>query len=108
MPQNDKYSSINQQNRYIFGNTLQSFAFVSLFMFLSLSLSPREPPRWPNGKGVLLESGGPELDFQSAVDLFSRSRHTSGLKISTPAATLQGAWRYRIRAETSWPGISIL
>ena len=40
--------------------------------------------------------------------IFSGSSHTSDLKIGTPAATLPGAWRYRISAGTGWPGVSIL
>ena len=28
--------------------------------------------------------------------------HTGDLKTGTPAATLPGAWRYRVRAETGW------
>ena len=39
---------------------------------------------------------------------FSGSIHTSDLKISTPAATVPGAWRYRVNAGTGWPGVSIL
>ena len=38
----------------------------------------------------------------------SGSSHTSDLKIDTPVATLQGAWRYRVSAGTGWPGVSIL
>ena len=34
---------------------------------------------------------------------FSRSSHTSGLKIGSPVATLPGAWRYRVSAGTGWP-----
>ena len=30
------------------------------------------------------------------------------LKIGTPAATLPGAWRYRVSAGTGRPGVSIL
>ena len=39
---------------------------------------------------------------------FSRSSHTSDFKIGTPVATLSGAWRYRVSAETGQPGVSIL
>ena len=39
---------------------------------------------------------------------FSRSSHTSDLKIGTPVATLPGAWRYGVSAGTGWPGVSIL
>ena len=36
------------------------------------------------------------------------SRHTSGLKIGTPVATLAGAWRYRISAGTGWPSAELV
>ena len=42
------------------------------------------------------------------VGIFSGSSHTSDLKIGTPVATLQGAWRYRVSAGTGQPGVSIL
>ena len=34
---------------------------------------------------------------------FSGSRHTSDLKIGTPAAIPSGAWRYRVSSESDWP-----
>ena len=39
---------------------------------------------------------------------FSGSSHTSDLNIGTAVATVPGAWRYRVSAGTSWPGVSIL
>ena len=39
---------------------------------------------------------------------FSRSSHTSDLKIGTPVATLPGALRYRVSAGTGWPSVRIL
>ena len=39
---------------------------------------------------------------------FSRSSHTSDLKIGTQVATLPSAWRYRVSAGTGQPGVSIL
>ena len=39
---------------------------------------------------------------------FSRSSHTSDLKIGTPMATVPGAWRYRVSTGTGRPGVSIL
>ena len=39
---------------------------------------------------------------------FSVSSHTSDFKIGTPLATLPGAWRYRVSAETGRPGVSVL
>ena len=40
--------------------------------------------------------------------IFPGSSHTGDLKIGTPAATLPGAWRSRVRAGTGWPGVNIL
>ena len=40
--------------------------------------------------------------------LFSGSSHTCDLNIGTPVATLPDAWRYRVSAGTSRPGVSIL
>ena len=40
--------------------------------------------------------------------IFSGSSHTSDLRISSPVATLPGAWRYRVSAGTGRPGVSIL
>ena len=48
-------------------------------------------------------------DSNPACDgIFVGSSHTSDLKIGTPVATLPGAWRYRVRAGTGRPGVSIL
>ena len=44
----------------------------------------------------------------ACAEISSGSSHTSDLKIGTPVATLRGAWRYRVRAGTSRPGINIL
>ena len=40
--------------------------------------------------------------------IFPGSSHTSDLKIGTPVATLQGAWRHRVSAGTGGTGVSIL
>ena len=40
--------------------------------------------------------------------IFPGSSHASDSKIGTPVATLPGAWRYRVSAETGQPGVSIL
>ena len=40
--------------------------------------------------------------------IFLGLSHTSDLKISTPVATLPGAWHYRISAGTGWPSVSTL
>ena len=39
---------------------------------------------------------------------FPGSSHTGDLKFGTPVAILPGAWRYRVRAGTDWPGVSML
>ena len=44
----------------------------------------------------------------ACTGIFSRSSHTSDLKIGTPVATLPGAWCYRVSTGTGWPGVSIL
>ena len=50
---------------------------------------------------------GPEFESRLRRD-FSKSSHTSDLKIGTPVATLSGAWHYRVSAGTGRPGVSIL
>ena len=50
-----------------------------------------------------------DLEFDSHLRWdFSRSCHTSDLKLSTPVATLPGAWRYRVSAGTGRPVVSIV
>ena len=50
-----------------------------------------------------------DLVFESHLHQdFSRSSHTSDLKIGTPVATLPGAWCYRVSAGTGRPSVSIL
>ena len=50
---------------------------------------------------------GPEFESLLRRDFFGLS-HTSDLKIGTEVATLPGAWRYRVRAGTGQPSVSIL
>ena len=60
-------------------------------------------------KASISRAEDPEFDsclFRSGNS--PRSNHTSELDIGTPAATLSGVWRYRVNAETGWPGVSIL
>ena len=64
----------------------------------SMIPAPGVDSRTHHGEG---EGGGGKGDF-------SGSSHTSDLKIDTPLATLPGAWRYRLNAETGSPGVSIL
>ena len=65
-------------------------------------------PRWPSGKGVRLESDSPGFNSRLRRGSSPVSSPTSDLKIGTPVATLPGAWRYRVSAGTSRPGVSIL
>ena len=44
----------------------------------------------------------------ACAETFPASSYTSDLKIGTPVATLPGALRYRVRAGTGRPGVSIL
>ena len=53
-------------------------------------------------------SEDPGFDSQLCRGDFSRSSHTSDLRIGTPVATLPGAWHYRVSAGTGWPGVSRL
>ena len=39
---------------------------------------------------------------------FTQSTNTSDLNNGTLVATLPGAWHYRVRARTGWPGASML
>ena len=58
-------------------------------------------------KASALGAEGPGFESRLQRD-FSRSSHTSDLKIGTPVANLPGAWRYRVSTGTGWPGVSIL
>ena len=53
-------------------------------------------------KALALRAEGPGFDSRLRCGDFSGSSHTSHLKIGTPAATLPGAWRYRVSAGTGW------
>ena len=64
-------------------------------------------PRWPSGKASATRAEGPGFESHLRWD-FSGSSHTSDLKIGTPAATLPGAWRYRVSTGTGQLGVSIL
>ena len=58
---------------------------------------------------VVKALGAEDLGFESCFQRdFSRLSHTSDLKTGTPVATLSGAWHYRVRAGTGWPGVSVL
>ena len=54
-------------------------------------------------------SGAEDPGFESHLRRdFSRSSHTSDLKIGTPVATLPGAWHYRVSTGTGQASVSIL
>ena len=46
--------------------------------------------------------------YYALVSSFSRSSYSGDLNIGTLVATLPGAWRHRVFAATSWPGVSML
>ena len=58
--------------------------------------------------GVRLGSSMPGFEPIFSHGAFSRSSHTSVLKIGTPVATLPGAWHYWVSARTGLPGVCIL
>ena len=46
------------------------------------------------------------FDFRFPRGDFSGSSYTSDLNTGSAVATLPGAWRYKVRARTGWPGVS--
>ena len=62
--------------------------------------------------GLVVRHPSPEqqtwVQFLILPRIFSKSSHTSDLKISTPVTTLPGTWQHRVSAGTVWPGVSIL
>ena len=65
-------------------------------------------PGWPGCKPVLPESGRPGFVPRFPRGTFFGASHTSDFQVSTPVATLPGAWRYRVSAGTGWPWGGIL
>ena len=59
-------------------------------------------------KASTLSAEDPVFESRFGCGDFSRSSHTSDLKIGTPVATLPGTWRDQVRVGTGWPGVSIL
>ena len=75
------------------------FTFTrSCALYRLVDLVVRRPPRERKIPGANPACGG----------IFSRSSHTSDLKIGTPVATLPDAWHYRVSTGTGRPGVSIL
>ena len=50
----------------------------------------------------------PGFDSRGLHGDFSGSIHTSELTVSTPEATMPGAWRHRVTAGTGRPSFSLL
>ena len=67
-----------------------------------------EPPPWPSGQGVSLESDRPGFDSHFRRGSFLRVESYGDFTTGTPVAILLGAWRCRVSAETGWPGVSTL
>ena len=67
-------------------------------------------PTWHRLVGLVVEASTSRAEdprFESRLRRdFCGSSHTSDLKTGTPVATLPGAWRYRVSAETGWPCVS--
>ena len=82
------------------GSNLRSAAFeANAFTTHRLvGLVVRRPPRERKVQG----------SNPACAGIFSGSSHTSDFKLDTPAATLTGAWRYRVSTGTGRPGVSIL
>ena len=70
----------------------------SLVIYRLVDLVARRPPRQRKVPG----------SNPACAGISSGSSHTSDFKISTPVATLPGAWRYRVSTGTGRPGVSIL
>ena len=64
-------------------------------------------PRWLV-RASALRAEDPGFESRLRQDFFPGSSHTSDFYIGTPVTTLPGAWRYRVSAGTSVPGVSIL
>ena len=81
-------------------STLQSHECNSMFLL---------PNHLVGLVGKASASRAVDLGFDSHLcQDFSRSSHTSDLKIGSPVATLPGTWHYTVSDETGWSGVSIL
>ena len=70
-------------------------------------LPHQQPPHWPSGSGVRLDSR-PRVQILLALGFFGGSSHNSDLKIGTPVATLPGIWCYRVSTGNGQPSVCIL
>ena len=78
-----------------------------VMFWLKTHLPNLTPPCWLVVEASALGAEDPGFESHLRQD-FSRSNHTSNLKIGTPVATLPGAWHYRVSAGTGQPVVSIL
>ena len=92
------HSHVHSQTRDRQSSSKTSSTRLLLLRNRLVGLLVRRPPRERKIPG-----SNPTCDR-----IFSGWSHTSDLKIGTPVATLPGAWRYRVRAGTGRPGVSIL
>ena len=92
--------------RRLFSLVYSLDCFFFFFFFRDLL----KPPRSDRIVGLVVKASAPraaDTGFEARLRFgdFSGSSHTSDLKIGAPLATLPGAWRYRVSAETGWPGV---
>ena len=81
-----------------------NFPFSHLLLHTPTPAPPPTPSLYPVSA---LRAEDPGFESRLRRD-FSRSSHTSDLKIDTPLATLPDSWNYRIHAGTGRPSVSIL
>ena len=87
----------------------QMYRSYLILSYLSPSLVDRRGNRLVGQVVKASASGAEDPGFESRLRRdFSRSSHTSELKIGTSVATLQDAWHYRVSAGTGRSGVSIL
>ena len=59
--------------------------------------------------GLLLRRPPQERKLWGSIHVYAEFFESYQLlKTGTPVATLPGAWSYRVKAGTVWPGVSIL
>ena len=98
----DNKNNNNNNNNNITGRLKQKCFWYSL---LRRKLSPIRTAwlaQWLTVKASASRAEDPGFESRLRGD-FSRSSHTSDLKIGIPVATLPGAWRYRVSARLVGP-----